>query len=455
MQSTEKEEIKLQESRLYEVLKSGCKPKSQFKIGIEFEKLPVNKSTHLAQTYSGENGIAEFLKKYKQTDKNWNYILENDNPLGLLKKTGSITLEPGCQFELSLEPKENVHQIRNALDLYNKETNELANDLNFEWVGLGVQPLSICDNIELIPKGRYEFMSKHSPLSGDKALVMMKESAGIQVALDYESEEDCIEKLRVAIGISPVVSAMFANSPIRGGKYTGYKSYRSFGWLHTDAIRCGLISPKLFDRSYDFSFEDYVQILLDLPMLYIQRGDQTIKVSGINFRQFMESGYEGYQATIDDWNLQMTLFFPDVRLKNFIEVRNCDCQRSPLLTALPAIWKGIIYNSDAMNAVCEVMKPYCWQELNDLRTKTPIKALQAEIEGVKVADIALEVLKISYDSLKKMNVCNLEGQDESIYLEPLMNLVKIGKTPADVILEHWSGDWNQDIDKLIEYSLIK
>ncbi|EKE04241.1 MAG: hypothetical protein ACD_20C00094G0002 [uncultured bacterium] len=447
-ESTKTEELIIDESQLLSHFHMGVKPRSDFKIGIELEKLGVNPNNYTAAPYSGPNGILEFLKRYKK-DKNWDYITENNKVLGLISGCDTVTLEPGSQTELSSCPRNNIHDIADQIKGYNSETAELAEELGIYWLGYGIQPLSTHENIELIPKERYNIMTEYLPAKGNMALVMMRETAGIQVSLDYGSEEDAAYKLKVLNGLSPIVTSMFANSPIRGGHDTGYKSYRSIGWLRTDEARCGLISKKIFES--DFSFKDYVDVLLDLPMMFLCKDHKWVNMQGMTFRQYMQHGYENYKATMEDWNLHKSSFFPNIRLNHYLEIRNCDCQRADLIPAVPALWKGLIYDNDAMSAAWDLIKDLTWEDRHELRSLVPKYALEAEIKGLKVIDIAKELVNIADYSLKQMAQLNTEEQDESVYLTELKALLSKKHTPADEILSHWYSDWNKDFKQLIEY----
>jgi len=460
MYNTSQEPELLTKSELKQTFLSGCRPEKEFKIGMEFEKLAVCLRKFKAVKYSGENGISGFLKQYKDLKSLEEINETNGHILGLAGNSGLFTLEPGSQFEFSLNPQNNIHEIKNHFDIYNKETAKLSQKMGICWLGYGIQPLSTHKNIELVPKFRYRSMTSYLPDYGALPLVMMRETASLQVALDYESEEDAISKMRLALMLSPIISGMFANSPIRKGKDSGYMSYRANSWLHTDNNRCGFISEKLFDLSCEFGFDDYVEVLLDVPVIYISRNGNPVNIKnltsgGLTFRQFLNHGYGGYYPTIDDWHLHMSLFFPDVRLKNYIEIRNCDSQRSELICALPALWKGLLYDKDAMQASFNVVKQLKWDDFNELRSLTPKYGLKAEMNGFSVLDAANELVYIAFESLNKANVFNDAEKNESIYLEPLIELLKNNQTPADVILKNWHGVWNKDISKLVKHVQLK
>lgn len=425
---------------------AGCKSRSAFKIGVELEKVGVNAETGCAIGYSGSNGMAEILNTLKSRYK-YTEIAENGNILGLENGDGQLSMEPGNQLEFSSIPFKSLKQTEEALYRFNAQTSLVAEELGVVWLGAGIQPVSTYQEMEMIPKERYRIMRDYLPKKGAMSPVMMMETAAIQANIDYESEENAMRKLRVSLLISPFITAMFANSPIRAGKLNGYKSYRALSWLDTDNDRCGLINKKVLDG--DFGFADYVEILLDVPMFFIKRGGYLIETTGLTFREYLKQGFKDYKSTMDDWLLHLTTFFPEVRLKNFIEIRNCDCQRSDLTMAFPALIKGIMYNEDALSAVEDLVMGINWEDLNELRNAVPEKGLDAEVNGHKVLAIATELVSIAETSLKSGE------EDESFYLQPLQELVRAGKSPADVMIEKWNTSWNADIRRFVEYSRLE
>ncbi|MDD3149897.1 MAG: glutamate-cysteine ligase family protein [Candidatus Gastranaerophilales bacterium] len=448
---TQKNNSVLDKTLLSKVFFDGCKPKSNFKTGIEFEKLPVLKNNYNACDYSQSNGIRDFLYKIHKELK-WDLIFEGENLIGLKNHGNLITLEPGCQFEFSTSPQNSIHSINNILKSYNNITAQYADEMGFLWLGCGAQPVSTFENINVIPKKRYGFMSEYLSKMGSLSMVMMRETAGIQVAVDFEDEQDAMKKLALALKITPVITAMFANSPIRNGKTNGYKSFRAKSWLDTDNNRCGLVSKSLINSNgKDFSFENYVNVLLNVPMIFIQRNNNFIKMNGITFKEFLSNGYAQTQAIIEDWDLHCSLYFPDVRLKNFIELRGFDSQKNNLQMAIPALWKGILYNPSAIDAVFNLTKNWKFEDIEKMRNEVPKTALDTEIQGKKVQNFALEFLEIAQESLKTFRDYNYRNEDESIYLDCIKDLTKQHKTPADVILDNWNGSWNKNLDKFIEY----
>lgn len=420
------------------------------RVGIEFEKLPVLKDTYKAAPYTI---VAKVLSSFKSKQPQWtDGVFENNALLGLTSDIGTVSLEPGSQTEISLVPADKISDAAKILENYNKISSQTAQEHGVYWLGYGIQPVSTYRNINIIPKKRYEFMTKYLPSVAKKPLVMMRETSGIQSSFDYSSEEDAMKKFSFALKLSPFVSAAFANSPVRNGRLTKYKSNRAASWLDTDNDRCGLVSSKLFscDRGADFSFDDYAEILLDVPMIFIERVHNNVKTAikteKLTFRQFMQHGFNGFTAQKEDWQTHLSLYFPDVRLKSYIEIRNHDNQRSPLICAVPALWKGLIYNDCAMDSVLEMFKGLSYFDFEYIRRKSPQYALDMRFKHLPMKDIVREIVNISYQSLKSY------GQNEEKYLEPLKELTDKGITPADVIIGKWRNEWNCDVSKLVDYS---
>ena len=272
--------------------------------------------------------------------------------------------------------------------------------------------------------------------------VMMRETAGVQCCIDFKSEEDAMRKFKLANKLSPFMTAIFANSPIRGGVDTGYKSFRALSWLNTDADRCGFIGK----ISEDFSFEDYIDCIMKTPMIFIQRGGQPVSINGdITFEEYINNGYCGLTPTLDDYELSANLCFPEVRLRNFIEIRNHDCVGGDLKYAILAIYKGIFYDNNAMSECEELLKPLQYKDFSELRYNVPKLGLQAKIKNALVLDYAKQIIQIAEKSLKESQT------GEELFIRSIKDFTLKGFSPADVIRKKWNGTWNKDLRKLINY----
>lgn len=431
---------KLEKEEILKLFKDGCKPLDEHKIGIEYERLPIFSVTDKAADYSSEYGICNFLRAFAK-EENWDYITDDYNIIGLKQEHDTITLEPGCQMELSLKPEFSIQELEKKINSLDKKMKPVLNKSGISLLGYGVSPVSTHKSINLIPKKRYKIMAKY--LWGILSDVMMRETAGVQACFDFESEEDAMRKFKIANKLTPFMTAMFANSPIRGGVDTGYKTFRALSWLNTDNDRCGFAGK--IDE--DFSFEEYVNKVLNSPMIFINRENLPVEINGkITFGEFMKKGWEGFDATLEDFKLHANLYFPEVRLRNFIEIRNHDCVNHGLQYSILAAYKGIMHNPTALDEIEELFKEFRYNDFAELRYNVPKSAMNAKIKNFRAKDIAKEILYIAEKSLIEHN----DGEEK--YLEPIKEYTEKGLSPADVILKNWYGIWNKDIKKLIKYA---
>lgn len=440
MLNTQLKETEVTKADIRAYYESGAK--SDLKVGLEYERLPIFDVTGKNVDYFNEFGICNLLRKIAR-EENWDYITDDFNIIGLKQGHQTITLEPGCQFEYSLTPRENISQIKEEIERLDDSLKGALCEFGITLLNYGVSPLVTYRAINLIPKRRYKIMAKY--LWGILSDVMMRETAGIQCCLDYESEEDAARKFVLVNKMVPFMTAMFANSPIRGGVETGYKSFRALSWLNTDNERCGFA----LNLDEEFNFDTYINKVLNTPIIFLNKEDLPFDVNGrINFAQYLEKGFEGFTPTMEDYKLQANLCFPEVRLNRFLEIRNHDCVRQDLLLSILAIYKGILYNSVAMDEAEELFKGFRHLDYSELRYEVPRYALHSRIKGVKAGDIGKELIKIAEKSLKS------QKSHEEKYLSAIKSYTMKGQTPADEILKNWHGAWNKDPKKMINW-LIK
>lgn len=411
---------KLSLDLLTEEFYKGCKTSEL--LGLEYERLPINKYNNETVSYYGEYGVCNILKEFAKVD-NWDYILDETEIIGLKKLHNTITLEPGAQVELSIEPQSTISELKNNIDNINTELEITFDKYGAKLLNYGVYPKTTYKNIELIPKKRYRYMANY--LWGILSDVMMRETAGIQVGIDYKSEEDAIRKFNLANKLSPFITAMFSNSKFRGGVNTGYKSFRALAWLNTDNERCGFATK----FKENMTFKDYVKKLLDVPVIYVVRDGNYINIDGkIDFKTFISDGWNGLDADIDDFKLHANLYFPEVRLRNFIEIRNQDCVDEKYMYSLIGLYKGIFYNQTALAEAEELLKQFSINDISEFRYNVPRFALDTTVKGHCIKNITKDILDIAINSLKSNNDPDLE------YLTPITELNNQGLIPADLPL---------------------
>ena len=432
---------KLNIEKIVDTFRRGEKSEDELSIGLEYERIPVSGERFKNTPYETEDGIFKFLQNLAKSD-GWDYITDNvtDNIIGLKQMHDTVTLEPGCQIELSICPEKSVSGLEKKITSINYAMKPILENQGIYLLNYGVQPATTYQHIKLLPKKRYHLMQKY--MWGILADVMMRETAGIQCGIDFTSEEDMAKKFNVAQKMSPFMTAMFANSPIRGGVDTGYKSFRALSWLNTDNDRCGFFNK--FEK--DFTYKKYVERVLKTPMIFVNRDSNVISLDGkIDFNKYMSRDYD---ATMEDFELQANLCFPDVRLRKFIEIRNHDCVSEDLIYAIPAIYEGIMYNPDALSYMEEFFEPFSYSEISELRYNVVKNALDAKIKNIKVGDIAREILSTAENSLKVISPQDIQ------YLEGIKELTFQNLTPAEIILKNWYGIWNQDVHKFVKSFIV-
>lgn len=434
---------------LIETLSKGNKPKQQWRIGTEHEKFTFFKKDNSPVPYEGENGIEALLKGIMALE-DWDPLLDEGKIIGLKcpDTGGAISLEPGGQFELSGAPLDNVHQTCAETAAHLKMLSEIAEPMGIGFLGMGVTPTWSLDEIPLMPKSRYGIMKPYMEKVGTLGTSMMMSSCTVQVNLDFSSESDMVKKLRVSLALQPIATALFANSPFLNGKPNGYLSYRSHIWKHTDNNRTGML-PFVFEDG--MGFERYVDYALDVPMYFVMRNKKYINVAGKSFRDFLKGDLpqlKGEKPTVADWEDHISTIFPEVRLKQFLEMRGADGAPWAEICALPALWAGIFYDQSALDAAWNLVKNWSEEERQTLRNEVPKTALNTKFRNGTVADIARQMLDISRAGLKARNCLNGEEMNETHHLAPLEYTLKSGKTLAERMLELYHGKWNGDISQV-------
>jgi glutamate--cysteine ligase len=376
-------------------------------------------------------------------------VLENGKPIGLKRQdNSSISLEPGGQIELSGAPVETIHQTCGELTDHLKQVKEVASELDVSFLGLGYLPKWKLDDIHWMPKSRYKIMRNYMPKMGNLGHHMMLATCTVQVNLDFSSESHMVRMFRVALALQPIATALWANSPFQEGRKTGYLSFRSHIWSDTDPDRTGML-PFVFEDG--FGFERYVDYMLDVPMYFVFRDGDYIDVSGQSFRNFLDgelTPLPGERPTIKDWEDHLTTAFPEVRLKQYIEMRGADGGPWGNLCALPAFWVGLLYDDQSLSDVERYVADWKIDELLKLRDDVPRTALKTRFKNYSVQDLAIDILNMSKSGLHRRAKFDSAGNDESSFLDPLFKIVNSGNSPADDLIKSFEGPWRGNIDNV-------
>jgi glutamate--cysteine ligase len=404
---------------------AGAKPVAEARIGMEHEKIGV-----LADGSAPHYEVIEKLLQH-MAERGWSRIEEQGRLIALTRPTcGNITLEPGGQVEHSGAPWPSAVKAVADNDKHMDELLPIAESLGVSFLGVGFRPFGTLAEVPWMPKGRYRVMRAYLPTRASRPHEMMKRTATVQANLDYVDEADAMSKLRLALSLSSVVTAMFAASPIVDGQVTGFQSYRADCWLDTDPDRCGLLSFAFNDGA---GFRDYTDWALDVPMFFVYR-DGDYHAHHVTFRRFLAEGWQGQRATHADWELHLSTLFPEVRLKRYVEVRQADASTREMVRALPALWRGLLYDAQSAADAWALVASWSYQERLDLYRRTPREGLRARIRNTTLRDLGRELVAIA-----RAGLLRLKAPDGAALLAPLDEIVATGRSTADRITEIWTA----------------
>ena len=440
--------------QLAELLSKGCKPKEDWRIGTEHEKFGYCKDTLQPLPYEGKRSILAVLEGLRDS-YDWAPVLEGDKLIGLEKNGANVSLEPGGQLELSGAPLETIHETCDEVNAHLRDVKAISDKVGVGFIGLGAAPTWSHEEMPVMPKGRYKLMTDYMGRVGTHGTQMMYRTCTVQVNLDFSSEADMVQKLRVALALQPVATALFANSPFFEGKPNGHKSWRSRVWRGLDNARTGML-PFVFEDG--MGFERWVQYALDVPMYFVYRDGKYIDALGQSFRDFLKGqlpALPGETPTLSDWADHLTTAFPEARVKQFIEMRGADGGPWRRLCALPAFWVGLLYDQSSLDAAWDMVKGWDAETREGLRVAASEDALQAEVNGLKMQDLAAQAVEIAEAGLKARARPGADGliPDETHFLNALKDSIESGHTPADELLEKYHGAWGGDLSRVFaEYS---
>ncbi|HSU05706.1 MAG TPA: glutamate--cysteine ligase [Acetobacteraceae bacterium] len=444
--------------QLADFIELGCKPREQWRIGTEHEKFGFRQDGFAPPPYeagAGDRGSIRALLEGIARSTGSEPILDRGNPIGLKQGPASISLEPAGQLELSGAPLETLHDSKTELAAHLVEVRSVAADLGLGFAPLGFHPICRRDEMPWMPKGRYAIMRGYMPKVGRLGLDMMTRTCTVQVNLDYGSEADMVRKLRVSLLLQPLATALFANSPFTEGRPNGFLSYRAQVWTDTDNQRSGIPAVMFEDG---FGFERYAEWLVDsVPMYFVYRDGRYIDVAGAPFRSFMQGrlhNLAGETATVGDFADHMTTVFTDVRIKRFLEMRGADAGTPEMMLAQSAFWVGLLYDDAALGAAERLLAEAGWADAVALRNAVPRQGLAAPWRSGRLRDLAAEVLAIATDGLRARARYDADGQDESVYLAPLQEIVAGAPGAAEHWLARFHGAWGGDVRRIFDEAAV-
>ena len=405
---------------------SGAK-KNVF-IGVENEKFLFQEKNNVRATYSDIKKVFEIFKKKFE----WEEVKENENIVGLKIDGKSISLEPGNQIELSGDKLSNIHEVCSESYDFQNQLDQICKEIGLKTMSIGYDPITKLSNAPKNPKQRYKLMTKEMPKGGKLSLNMMYQTSGTQINLDYLSEDDFKKKFKIISYLTPISIAIFANSTILENKPSGYLSYRSKVWQNTS--RGGL--PKIFLENMDF--EKYADFAINFPLLFIYKNNDHKNLNNKTFGDFMKgslSEVNNHLPTFEDLELHLSTIFTEIRLKKYIEMRSLDACEWDCHCAGPAFYTGLIYGK--LDESLDLIKDWKSEDVLKAYLDAPKKGLKTEINGKSILEWGKILLNISNRGLIDRNFKNKTGNDETIFLKNIEQILQQNKTKAEKTLENF------------------
>ncbi|MCB5560575.1 glutamate--cysteine ligase, partial [Anaerosalibacter bizertensis] len=416
--------------------KDNEKEEKDFKIGVEFEHFIIDKDSLKTISYYGDNGVEETLEEL--VSKGWKDTYEGKYLLGLNKNGTTITLEPGSQFELSIGARKDIKEIEKEYFNVLNEIVPILERKNQALITIGYQPETKISDIKILPKQRYAYMYEYFKKRGAFAHNMMKGTASLQVSFDYKSEEDYIRKFKLANIISPVIYAIFDNAFYFEGETWNKRNLRTHIWENCDSDRCGIVDIAL-DK--DFGYKKYAEYILNRPPIFIDDGEELYYTGNKPYKEIFN---------IDDYSIEelehvLTMFFPDVRTKKYVEVRMMDSVPYPLNFSAIALLKGILYDEKNINNIYNYIGDIDILDTNKAKGDIIEKGLDGKLKDKTIYEIAKYIIEIAKSGL---------NEEEREYIIPLEKMISEKKTPYDITRDKDSISKKEALDWCIVNNLV-
>jgi glutamate--cysteine ligase len=421
----------IKKENLIKYFQQGCKAENKLNIGVEHEKFLFYNKSNKRINFETVTKIFNFLEQF-----GWKPTKEKNNIIALHKKNKSITLEPGNQIELSGAPLNTIHHSCSESYEFLDELKKACKIFDLRMIANSFDPFSKLEHVPKTPKQRYEIMTNEMPKSGKLSLEMMYQTCGTQINLDYISEKDFIKKFKLSSFLVPLSTAIFANSPIKENKLNGYLSYRSKVWQNTS--RGGL--PKSFLE--DMDFEKYVDMSINMSLLFIPKNGEHLKPDGKTFKDFMDgkiSILNNKKPNIKDFENHLSTIFSEVRLKKYIEVRSLDTCEWDCHCSGPAFYTGLLYGN--LNEALEITNKWRVSEVLNAYAEAPSKGLKTNIHNKTLLEWGKIFLNLARKGLEKRAIKNDKGKDESIFLQNIEKIL-ITNNKATAIIEKFKKEKN-------------
>lgn len=309
------------------------------KIGLELEHIIVKAGTHGPVGYSDPGGVAEILGELAPhyPEK----TVDDGHLIGLACEAYNITIEPAGQLEISIAPLDTAHAIFAVYDDFRSRLDPILERLGLEALALGYHPTARADELELIPKERYRLMNRWFERTGQHGRCMMRGSASTQVSIDYSDDEDAIVKFKVANLLGPLFSFVFDNAPYLEGRSDTGRMARTRIWNDVDPER-SMTVPHLFDEGFDtpYTLADYADYIMGSHPILVMEGSTVVDAGD----RTSDEVYADRMVSRSEIEHLLSMFFPDVRLKRYVEIRMVDSLPIEYCVAYGALANALFYS---------------------------------------------------------------------------------------------------------------
>ncbi|MEQ9498512.1 MAG: glutamate-cysteine ligase family protein [Deltaproteobacteria bacterium] len=426
-------------AELEKLFLSAAKPETQWYLGMELELLSLQLSDGMPATHAQ---IAQILEKLGER-RSMERVEEADGALVGLEGDGQIiSLEPGGQLEFASRPHRSLQKMKAEVLEYSSALHAAGDEIGVRFLAMGQQPFVNRDTAPRMPKPRYDMMRRYLGPRGARALDMMHLTGSVQCTVDFQSEQNLVDKVRTAARVSPFLSALVAASPFTEGKPNGFKTVRYQIWLETDDERCGLW-PEMFDDEGLRPRRYMARAMKAAPMFFMREG-KFVPADDKPFAAYAQDGFQGTTVTVSDLLDHLTTFFPEIRTKGYVEMRGADCVLPEEAVAIGGFWRGLLDDEEARREVDERLAAIDYAAARELQPKIATLALDADSPAGPVRDVVKWLTKRAHERLDK------SAPDCAECVMPLVERAERGRSPADELLDRAAATSVRDALSIVE-----
>jgi glutamate--cysteine ligase len=421
------------------------------RIGLEVEVAAVDPVTGESCPYDGERGVRALLETIER-QVGGHGIRQGDDLVAVVRDDASqVTLEPGGAIEYGSAPADDVVGLMAKTTADLRLLADCAATLGIALVPGANYPFTDMSSVKWAPKRHSEIVRGYLAgigTGGEWGPEVMALTLSTQVTLDYTGAADLHRKLCTQVAASPVATALFVNSPLKAGRWTGLLSQRMRYWTRHDPRRTGVLAPALDER---FTVSNFIDWALSLRMIYRQdRNGDYVPAPGRSFGSLLDDGFDdGSMPTWQDWLQHLSQIWTDVRLRGTLELRAVDGPPYRLLETVPAFWVGLTYDAASCEDAWELLRGYDATDYRNLMDEVASRGMRARLRGAPVREIATELLRLARRGMTARVDKGLEDPAVLRCLEPLDEVAASGVTFAERCLRDWRADLRQSPQRYV------